>query len=213
MICVSIADVTVDEALQIISGSEISEVRLDLLKHGRADIKRLFASKQKTVATYRPGGDISETDRLEVLTEAVNSGATYVDIEVESDDRFKKELVQAAKGKGCKTIVSYHNYTKTPVISELEQIMDWCFECGADYAKIACHVESVEECSRLLSLYSYGRPVIAIGMGEAGRITRIAAPLLGAPFTYASIDDAKKTAPGQFNLEKLRSIIEMIRNP
>jgi len=73
-------------------------------------------------------------------------------------------------------------------------------------------VDSIEGCSRLLSLYSYGNPIISIGMGHEGKITRIAATLLGAPFTYASIDDSKKTAPGQFDSEKLKTIIDMIRN-
>lgn len=212
MICVSIADVSVDKVLEIIAGNDISEVRLDLLKFERSDIKRIFGSGGKTVATYRPVSAVTESERLQVMIEAVNAGATYVDIEMESSDEFKKELIGAAKQKGCKTIVSYHNYTKTPVISELEQIIDWCFESGADYAKIACHVESATDCSRILSLYSYGRPLIAIGMGEAGKITRIAAPLLGSPFTYASIDDSRKTAPGQFDSGRLKTIIEMIRN-
>jgi len=212
MICVSIADLSVSEAIKIIESNELSEVRLDKIKFSSGDIQKMFSLKNKTIATYRPTEQVTDDERKKALIDAVNAGASYVDIEVENSDDFKSEIIQAAKLKKCKTIVSYHNYTKTPVISELEEIMKWCFESKGDIAKIACHVDSVESCSRLLSLYSYGNPVISIGMGHEGKITRIAATLLGAPFTYASIDDSKKTAPGQFDSEKLKTIIDMIRN-
>ncbi len=212
MICVSIADLSVSEAIKIIESNELSEVRLDRIKFGTGDVQKLFSTKNKTIATYRPGENVTDDVRKKTLIEAINAGATYVDIEVENNDGFKNEIIEAARLKNCKTIVSYHDYTKTPVIRELEQIMRWCIESKGDIAKIACHVDSIEGCSRLLSLYSYGNPIISIGMGQEGKITRIAATLLGAPFTYASIDDSKKTAPGQFDSEKLKTIIDMIRN-
>lgn len=212
MICVSIADLSVTEAIKIIGSNELSEVRLDRIKFSSGDIQKLFSTGNKTIATYRPCESVTDDQRIKVLIEAINAGASYVDIEVENEDSFKNRVIEAARLKKCMTIVSYHDYTKTPVTSELEQIMKWCFESKCDIAKIACHVDSIESCSRLLSLYSYGKPVISIGMGQQGKITRIAATLLGAPFTYASIDDSKQTAPGQLDSVKLKTIIGMIRN-
>lgn len=212
MICTSIADISAAEAINIIENSELSEVRLDRIKFGAGDIEKLFSSENRTIATYRPDKSVTEDARKKTLIDAINAGATYVDIEVENEDAFKNEVIEAARKKNCKIIISYHDYEKTPVIGELEQIMKWCFESRGDIAKIACHVDSLEGCARLLSLYSYGKPVISIGMGDQGKITRIAATLLGAPFTYASVNDSKKTAPGQFDAEKLKTIIDMIRN-
>jgi 3-dehydroquinate dehydratase-1 len=212
MICVSIADLSVSEAIKIIGSNELSEVRLDRIKFTAGDIEKLFSTENKTIATYRPVDSVDDNDRKKTLISAVNAGASYVDVEVENNDEFKNEIIEAARIKNCKTIISYHDYTKTPVIRELEQIMRWCYESDCDLIKIACYVDSNEGCSRLLSLYSYGKPIISIGMGQEGKITRIAATLLGAPFTYASIDDSKKTAPGQFDAEKLKTIIDMIRN-
>lgn len=212
MICVSIADLSVPEAVKIIESNELSEVRLDRIKFGPGDIEKLFSAENKTIATYRPVDTVDDNDRKKTLIDAINAGASYVDIEVENNDAFKNEIIEAARLKNCRTIVSYHDYTKTPVIRELEQIMRWCLESDCDLIKIACHVDSNEGCSRLLSLYSYGKPIISIGMGHEGKITRIAATLLGAPFTYASIDENKKTAPGQFDSEKLKTIIDLIRN-
>ena len=211
MICISIADVTIDEAVNIIETNELSEVRLDRLVFNKDDIKKLFSSKNKTIATYRPAGGITESERKDWLIAAINAGAEYVDIEVESGDDFKNEVAAAAKSKGCKIIVSYHDYNKTPLINELEEIIKWCFESKCDIAKICCHVDSSQECARLLSLYSYGNSIISIGMGGMGKITRIASLLLGAPFIYASIDDSKKTAPGQIDSKKLKEILNMIK--
>lgn len=212
MICMSIADVSVQETLKIIESTELSEVRLDRIKFTGADISKIFSSENKTIATFRPVDSVSEEERKSILIQAVNAGAAYIDIEVENNDDFKKSIIETAVLKKCKIIMSYHNYDKTPAMRELELIMNWCCEDKVDIVKIACQVNSSEDCSRLLSLYSYEKPVISIGMGERGKITRIAAVLLGAPFTYASLDASRKTAPGQFEYDRLKTIIDMIRN-
>lgn len=210
MICVSIADVTADEACRIIREHEISEVRLDRIKFTEDDLEKIFSSG-KTVATFRPVEGMDNEKRKDILKSAIKYGASYVDIEVENSDPFKSELKESAARTGCRAIVSYHDYDKTPVMRELEQLISWCFEGGADVAKIACQVNSTADAARLLSLYSLGKPVISIGMGEIGKITRIAAPLLGAPFTYASLDSERETAPGQIDSCTLKKIIDMIR--
>lgn len=210
MICVSITDVSSAEAAKIISENELCEVRIDKLRLGSDDIKPLFSMKGKTIATYRPSEGLKESARIEALLLAIQSGAAFVDIEVETDDLYKSEIIKSAKKHGCRVIASYHDFVKTPVMRELEQILNWCFESGADIAKIACQVNSIEDNARLLSIYSLNKNVISIGMGELGRITRIAATLLGAPFTYAAIDSSRKTAPGQIDIASLKKIISMI---
>jgi 3-dehydroquinate dehydratase type I len=211
MICLSIADVTADEAVNILGRVELAELRLDRIDFHKKDLGRLFSTKAGTIVTCRRSSKMNEDERRETIIEAIEKGASMVDVEVENSDDFKNEITNASKKNKCTLIVSYHDYEKTPVMRELEQILTWCFESGADIAKIACQANSPEEAARLLALYSFGRPLISIGMGEAGKITRIAAPLLGAPFTYASGDDAKKTAPGQIEAEKIKTIIKMIK--
>lgn len=211
MICLSIADVTADEAVNILAKVELAELRLDRIDFDKKDLGRLFSAKAGTIATCRRNDKMNEDERKEIIIEAIKKGASMVDVEVENSDDFKNEIIKTAKKNKSTVIVSYHDFEKTPVMRELEQILNWCFESGADTAKIACQAHSVEDAARLLALYSFGRPLISIGMGDAGKITRIAAPLLGAPFTYASAEDAKRTAPGQMNAEKLEAIIKMIK--
>jgi 3-dehydroquinate dehydratase len=105
MICISIADVTIDEAINIIESNELTEVRLDRLVFNKDDISKLFSSKNNTIATYRPMDGVTESERKERLIAAINAGAKYVDIEVESSDDFKNDIIDTAKSKNCKIIV------------------------------------------------------------------------------------------------------------
>ena len=211
MICVSIADVSAAEATEMLKSLKLAELRLDRIQCTYDDFDSFFSGNAETIATCRPALGQNEDKRKDTLIQAIEKGASMIDIEVECSDHFKEEVIKAARKHSCKVIISYHNYEKTPVMRELEQILHWCFESGADIAKIACHADSAEDSARLLALYSYGRPLVSIGMGEAGKITRIAAPLLGAPFTYASAGESNKTAPGQFEHKKLEEIISMIK--
>jgi 3-dehydroquinate dehydratase-1 len=74
-------------------------------------------------------------------------------------------------------------------------------------AKIATHVNVNRDNSKILSLYKAPGRLVAIGMGDLGRISRIVAPFLGAEFTYASLNEDVATAPGQISYEKLNKFI------
>ncbi len=47
-------------------------------------------------------------------------------------------------------------------------------------------------------------------MGDAGRITRVAAPLLGSEFTFASPGEGRETAPGQMSASQLNAIYKIL---
>ena len=86
------------------------------------------------------------------------------------------------------------------------------FSLGCDIAKIACKVNSHADSVRLLSLYdrSGTGEIISIGMGNKGKITRIASVCLGAPFTYASYSEGMETAVGQLNYKEVKQILEIL---
>ncbi len=210
MNCLSIAFDSVDKAIETSKGFEIVEYRLDKIAFGNR-IKDLFSVKAKTVATYRPSSLVSDKDRLDVLKQAITAGANYVDIEIENSESYKSELIEFARKKGTKIIISYHDYQRTPPIRELEQLLTWAGEYKADIIKIACMVNDKKDVARLLSLYDSELNLIVIGMGELGRITRIAAVLLGAPFTFVSYDKDNKTADGQLSADQLEDILKRIK--
>ena len=50
------------------------------------------------------------------------------------------------------------------------------------------------DCARVLGLYENHKNLVAFCM-ETGLITRLTAPIIGAPYTYASVSDTE-IAPG-----------------
>jgi len=140
------------------------------------------------------------------LLTAIKAGSDYVDLEIETTENFKDDVIKAARDNGCKIIISYHNFGTTPHREELEEIVESCYYRGADIVKVACMVHSEAESARLVSLYEDFNGIISIGMGDKGKITRIAAPLFGAPFTYASFSYEKETAKGQISMDSLKNI-------
>ena len=211
MICVSIAEPTLDDCLAAVKGLDFVEVRVDKTGLSLVDVKQLFGEPVKMIATCRPGTR-TEDERLAILLAAVAAGAAYVDIEVDAPRASREAVLAAARGKGCRVIVSYHNFTETPLKHHLLQVIEECFDLGADIAKIICRVQNSQDCVRMLSLYESRKNVIALGMGPLGVITRIAAPFLGAPLTYASLAPGKETAEGQPDLKTLEAVMKFVRN-
>lgn len=211
MVCVSLAEKNTNNCLKAMRGLEFAEIRLDKMKVTDMDVETLFSQKLKLIATCRPGSYDEET-RKRLLEKAIDAGAAYVDIEVEASDEFKDGILSKARAKGCKVIISYHNFERTPKKAELEHIVDWCFESGADIAKIACKVNSEQDNARLLGLLDSEKALVIVGMGKKGRITRIIAPLLGSAFTFASLSKGNETAEGQIDIARLRKKIKVLKD-
>lgn len=211
MICVSVMDSDKARVIEALKGLELAEVRLEALSPTPQDVREIFSQPVRLIATMRPGRH-SEEERLTILTNAIEAGAAYVDIELGSPTLLREGLAQAARRTGCEIIVSHHDFDSTPDRDELMEIVDRCFEEGADLAKIACVVKTPADAARLLGVLEDARPIVAIGMGKMGAITRVAAPLLGSPFTYASPEGGPPTAEGQLGAGTLRRIMEEIED-
>jgi 3-dehydroquinate dehydratase I len=211
MICASIAEKSVDLCIEWLNKVDMAEIRIDLSEFNNDEIRKVFSQKKKIIATCRPG-KIKTEDRLEMLKTAIESGATYVDIEYEATEDYRNALIEFSHNHQCDVIISYHNYDKTPELEELEEIVRDCYARGADLAKIATHVNVNRDNSKILSLYKAPGRLVAIGMGDLGRISRIVAPFLGAEFTYASLTEGSATAPGQISFIKLHQFIRDIQN-
>ncbi|MFH1784915.1 MAG: type I 3-dehydroquinate dehydratase [Candidatus Micrarchaeota archaeon] len=206
MICVSIAEPDLEKCINVLQGLELAEIRLDKTPNDSQTIKEIFSQKIKLIATCRPE-NLTDAERKRILLNAINFGASFVDIEVDASDEYKKEIINMAKAKNCKVIVSYHDYKKTPSEAELSQIVNWCFQSGADIAKIACLVNTNRDNARLLGLIDSEKKIIVIGMGGKGKITRIVAPILGSPFTFACLEKGKETAEGQMTKSEIQEIL------
>jgi 3-dehydroquinate dehydratase I len=212
MICVSIAEPSVERCVKALKGLDFAEIRMEGMELGIDSIKAIFAQPLSLIATCRPG-NLDDGKRKQLLMSAIAAGADYVDIEVESDSRHRKEIIEVARARGCQVIISFHDYEQTPPLERLKQIVSLCFTKGADIAKVACRVRTDRDNARLLGLLDaagFEKRLIVVGMGEKGKILRIAAPFLGSPFTYASLARERETAEGQIEKDRLEHIIRFI---
>jgi len=205
VICIPITARDNDAAGQQISRAaplcDIIELRLDYIS--RPDVERLVQSRPRPViATCRPGREGGlfageEADRLDILRRAAVAGAEYVDIELDS----VAELGRVP----AKRIVSHHDFNETP--EDIGDIYKSIAETGADVVKLATKANSVLDNLRMFELLQRSdRPTIGLCMGEDGQISRIMAGRFGGLLTFAALDNASASAPGQLTVQTLREM-------
>ena len=202
-ICLSIGHIGYDEVLSNIKKVALAEIRIDLLNLSQQQIKTIFRQHNNLIATYR-SNDYEKMASLLCL--ALDSGCDCIDIDIETPENLKDPIIKKASKMGKKVIVSYHNYTETPDLDELNNIIAKMFNSGANIAKIACTAKKSSDSSKIMYLYTQNSNLVAFCMGKLGAITRYAAPILGAPFTYASTKK-QATAPGQIDYTEIENFL------
>lgn len=208
-LCISLANKSFNECVDLIKKYELVELRLDLLMLNDKEFEEILKLNTKLIATCRHG-ESANNDRISVLKNLIDLGADYIDIELDFKNAFFDEIIEYAKKQNCKIIISYHNFEHTPSKTELQNIIDTAKEKKADYVKIATEVKTQKDVLKILSLYEDNDKIIAFGMGEVGRISRVSSLYMGAEFTYVSADDHTKTAAGQLSINEMREIINII---
>jgi 3-dehydroquinate dehydratase type I len=226
MICIPIVAPTTEAAVaQMERGlplADVVELRIDQIED--CDLTQLLAIQRKetpVIVTNRradEGGAFpgTERERVDLLKEAVALGADYVDIEARTEKLLLKELaVQIEKHNGrTKRIVSYHDFSATPSEEALREGFEECVTTKADIVKICTYAHTVEDNLRVLGVIPYarnkGQEIIALCMGEKGRISRVMAPLVGAAWGYASLERGAESAPGQLTIEEIRLIAQIL---
>jgi len=207
-ICVSIANTSFENILKILEEVGMAEIRIDMLDLMPNQLELIFLSHKNLIATCRQG-KYDEVQRASLLSRAIESGAAWVDLEIETSPEWRKPLIDLARSKRCRVIISWHCFGKTPDEDDIYKIVDSLYLAGADVAKIACLSNNRSDSSRILSLYSKYKNLVAIGMGVNGVVTRISALSLGASFTFASLEGTQ-TAPGQIDYKEMEKIISQI---
>jgi 3-dehydroquinate dehydratase-1 len=213
MFCISISTLPflsrareIEVTIKMVAVSDMAEIRLDLLRPAKDELPALFSAHgKKMIATCR-AGYYDDGARADMLRAAIDNGCGYVDLEIDASCAFLDTLIPYAKAKGCKVILSYHNFEITPEAEALELVVVEAMACGADVVKIATMVHTPQDAARLLGLYARHTSLVAFGMGEKWKFTRVAALKLGAPFTYVYPDDAMATAPGQYSDSEMRAL-------
>lgn len=217
MICTSIQHKTYPQILDILNAPEVemAEIRLDLCELSDEEIEDLFGcSDTPLVATCRFGAlPWEEVERR--LSLAVSAGARFADLEIEAPASVSKRFQKLCRINGTEIIRSFHDFDSTPDDEMLQMALARCFRYGADVAKIVTACASADDVKRLQALYTIvlegvdsmqGR-LIAFGMGEAGRMSRLECLRRGAPFTYACFSKGEATAPGQWTAAEMHKAV------
>ena len=174
-ICLSIGNVTYDEALKHLNDVSLAEIRMDLLDFSDKHLSSLFSQDKCVIATYRSDSNFELL--YSKYKQAIAFGCTCVDIDINVPEIYRDKIADLAHSMNRKVILSYHNYEKTPSKKHLTQTIEKIFSSGADIAKLACMAKSLEDCSRILGLYENQTKLVAFCMGEIGKITRLSAPI------------------------------------
>ena len=189
------------------AGGSFLEIRLDTLDDPRSGVDVIERIKYEfpecvILATCRRR-ETSVPEQLDTLSCAIDRGAEWFDVEIETAEAAPKVL--AAFRHQAKLIVSYHNFERTPplprILARLQRIPADCYKLVTTATK---HTDS----ARILEL-SRAEPKVSavfLAMGEQGLATRVLAPALGNLFTYAAPTAGIGTAPGQVSAQQLRHL-------
>ncbi len=187
--------------------TDLVELRADYIKgFGIDDILKikkavkshsLFTCRKKSEGGHFKG---AENERLAILNAALKSGFDFVDIELSAIGKIK--IPAGNPGVIC----SYHDFKKTPSLSQLKSIAAKMEKTPARVIKIVTMVKAETDNQKLFELLAgrKNKEMIVLGMGEKGKITRLLSPLWGGYLTFASVSET--TAPGQISVKELKSI-------
>ena len=194
------------------------EFRMDLAADPLSALSG-YEGELPLLATNRPeweGGEAAPEGRIEALETAIEHEAVEaVDVELAAlSNGDGHGLVEKAASRGVSVVVSTHDFEGTPPRPELGRLLTRAGEVG-DVAKLAVTAADREDALDLLAATrahaAEGRRVATMAMGEAGRHTRAVAPVYGSKIGYAPVDPVEATAPGQYDLETLRSLVDALR--
>jgi 3-dehydroquinate dehydratase-1 len=215
-ICAVVVDNDLKAVKEIEPLVDLFEVRIDIIGDGwQESVKQLKKPWIATNRTVDEGGKWAgnEARRIERLLQAIELGAGMVDVEFRTKNLTN--IVPLVKRR-VKCILSFHDIAKTPPLEELKAIVTGQIKAGADICKIVTTAKEFEDNLAVLQLISEftENKMVAFAMGQMGQISRLLGPLVGADFTYASIEKGKESAPGQMTVKELIKIYEMMsRNP
>lgn len=201
---------------------DLIEVRLDYLAGLTPEktLTLLTALKEvcrvpllATFRRYEEGGasPLEEPERVAILEAALASGAIkLLDIELRTGPAGRDKLLEAARWQGVGSIISYHDFAKTPGLPELRDLMAELAATGADILKLAVFPQMPLDSLNLLTVTYEAqanwpdRQLITMAMGGPGGFTRLAGPFYGSVLSFAVGE--KSSAPGQPDIDTVRKL-------
>ena len=192
-----------------LAGVDVLEARLDHLLGSRLPATWPLP----VIATARHpseggSGDLPLPVRRRLLEEALE-WADALDVELRSA-RSLAPVIAAAHQRGATVILSHHDFRTTPGLASLRSLAGQAADQGADLFKVAVTLGTPSDLSRLIEFQRSASPipVATMGMGPAGRFSRLVLAGFGAPLCYGWL--GKPQVPGQWPALGLRALFDQV---
>lgn len=210
MICVSIGKSNLNDLIKIIQNNDLVEIRLDLLKPDFEEFERILEYREKLIITYRLNGN-DEAIACKYIENSILKGVKYVDIDLLDSDKYLKELKLIGSSE-TELIMSFHEYDFTPENYYIDELLERMSSFNPSIYKLCFNACSVDDVIRTMMLYEkYPKnKLLAFNLGEIGRLSRLIAIKIGAPYMYASLDNIHKTENSQLTMRELESLLNII---
>jgi len=209
--------------------ADLAEIRFDhmllkerdsidhlLEKISNAKIPLIFTVRHHEESDLREKAvKLSDEDRVRIYERAITfHNVKLIDVELRSvkqSDIFK-EVIKYAKNNDVGVILSYHNFKHTPSMDELRRIVKEENHYDPNVLKIATMISDVRDLLTLINLTYETRnklkkPLIFIGMGNLGKVSRILNVTFGNDIVYSHLRNL--TAPGQLSLDDTKRLLSI----
>ncbi|MFX0076761.1 MAG: type I 3-dehydroquinate dehydratase, partial [Candidatus Hermodarchaeota archaeon] len=179
-----------------------------------------------TFRSIQEGGqyNLSIDERFEVLRLLIEMKPDYLDIEINSESKLLKNLIDLAYGNEVKLIFSYHDFEKSISYKKANDILESFNRKLSEELSISLDNIIGSVIKIIITAQDFDDNVIVLNickklsrrninfvcfaMGEIGILSRILCVKFGSLWTYGSLED--KTAPGQIKIEKIREIHQLL---
>ncbi len=189
------------------------ELRLDAaaarIEEVRGVIRKLRAPLIITARHPREGGfnELSSRQRGGLLRQFLPHAA-WMDIELRSA-RPLATLLEEARAKGVRMIMSFHDFNETPSPARFDEIARVAHSLGAYILKVATRSDTQAQLTRLLDFFERHRvemKIAAMGIGRLGRISRLEFARRGSALNYAYL--GMPQAAGQLSIAQLQRALK-----
>lgn len=216
----TVATVTRSEDLTLLASGgipacDLLEFRLDDLSGCGEQLDGALSSPPRPalITARRPDeggkGALDPAARLALYHRYLRHAA-LVDTEVASlSDAAFSAFASEVRGAGALLVGSFHDFSGFPGRDVIAGKIAAARESGADIAKVAVVVNTMDELFALVGLVeaevSAGRLISAMGMGPLGKLSRLVLAKAGSCLNYGYLQ--VPNAPGQWSAEELGNLL------
>ena len=195
------------DAASAAASCDVVEIRLDLLGSDAARRPWAHLAELPLLMTARreaEGGakGLADGARMELLESSL-ADAALADLEVASIP-LASALISRMRGAGVPWVGSFHDFAKTPELTEMREAAAAAREAGAAVFKVAAMIRRPGDLAVLadFQLEEHGIAVATMGMGPLAVVSRLLCAQCGSVLNYGYLGGAP-TAPGQWDCTAL----------